>query len=369
MPRFAVRIGRRAALLALSVCAVELGLQTAGTILTWREARAASGARWRRAEVRILCLGESTTAPTEHSWPLQLERLLDKHTRAGRYAVINAAHGATTSGILLARLPSLLDRYRPQIVITMMGVNDSRWFGIYEERALSGSRWRRWAARLKLPKLVEYAYQECWLSPGKKRGEADFRRLNEADAEFHQGRRQEAELVYRRILGRGDGSTAATAAGVRLVNTLSSDHVEAAAEVYATIAARESIQDGEGSLGHSLRFTAADKPSPDRGNASSVVTAENYRRMGELLRARGARLVAMQYPTLPIERLERLTAYPPGTLFIGNENNFRTALRRRRYADLFVDRFAGAWGHCTAEGDRLIAENVYHRLMDAGLFP
>ncbi|HXT01908.1 MAG TPA: GDSL-type esterase/lipase family protein [Elusimicrobiota bacterium] len=350
------------ALLALGVCLVELGLQAAAGFLSWRESRAAAGAGWSRAEVRILCLGESTTAPNEHAWPLQLQRLLDERAGPGRYAVINAAHGSTTSGILLARLPRLLERYRPQVVIAMMGVNDSRWFGIYEEGALSTSLWRRWRARLKLPKLLAYAYHEQWRQPDPKRTEEDLRRLNEADAKG--AKKPESQAVYRRILASGDGSSATSAAGVRLAGTL--PPVEAA-KIYATLAENEGAEDGEDGLGGGGRFAAVDTPGADDGE--SAVTAANFRRMLALLRARGVRLAAMQYPTLALQALERATGNPNDVLFIGNEDNFRSALRHRRYDDLFIDRFGGEWGHCTAVGDHLIAENVFRRLVDSGLFP
>jgi lysophospholipase L1-like esterase len=354
---------RRASLLVLGVCLVELGLQAAAGFHSWRESRAAGGANWRGARVRILCLGESTTAPNDHAWPLQLQRLLDERAGPGRYAVINAAHGATTSGLILARLPPLLDEYRPQLVIAMTGINDSRWFGIYADQAVSPSPWRRWAARSKLLKLLAYAYRETRRrSTEPMRGDAALRLLSEADAERGRGRYREALDSYRRVFESEDAAPVSSAAGVRLADTIPP---AAAADVYAALARREAADDGDDDRAAAV-FHATDSPGPTR-NGTSTVTAANYRRIGGLLRERGVRLAAMQYPTLSIGELERLIEFPPGTLFIGNEDNFRAALRRRRYDDLFVDRFGGSWGHCTAEGDRLIAENVLRRLTDAGV--
>jgi len=259
----------------------------------------------------------------------------------------------------------LLDRYRPQLAITMMGVNDSSWFGVYAEGALSPSPWRRWIASLVLPKLVEYVYRERWRRPDPGRLDQDMREISAADA---QGvRKPRSREVYRRILASGDGSSASSAAGFRLAEQASPAD---AAAIYATLADIEGAEDGVAGLRAGTAFRAADRTGPrprlpERG--PSAVTEENYRRMGELLRSRGVRFFAMQYPTLPVAKLRELTDFPGATVLIGNEDNFKEALKRRRYDDLFADRFGGGWGHCTAEGDRLIAESAFRGLEKAGV--
>lgn len=73
----------------------------------------------------ILCLGESTTAlGGEYSWPSQLEEILNRAQIGIKFKVINKGiPGISTSGILY-HLEKYLDEYEPNMVITMIGIND-----------------------------------------------------------------------------------------------------------------------------------------------------------------------------------------------------------------------------------------------------
>lgn len=82
--------------------------------------------------IRILALGESTTALGEKSsapgapdtWPALLEEALNNGKSEKKYSVINrGVPGITTTGIL-ANLSGDLKTYKPDIVISMMGYND-----------------------------------------------------------------------------------------------------------------------------------------------------------------------------------------------------------------------------------------------------
>jgi len=53
-----------------------------------------------------------------------------------------------------------------------------------------------------------------------------------------------------------------------------------------------------------------------------------------------------------------------GVIFIDNEKNFKEAMDGSRYKEYFWDRFARDLGHCTAKGNRLIAENAANVLME-----
>jgi len=81
----------------------------------------------------ILVVGDSLSAgfgmDLEKSWPRLLQKRLDDNGH--RYRVINSSiTGDTTQGGL-ARLPRLLSRYRPAVVIIEMGGNDGlRGLGI-----------------------------------------------------------------------------------------------------------------------------------------------------------------------------------------------------------------------------------------------
>lgn len=74
---------------------------------------------------RILCLGESTTAfGGKQAYPAQLENVLNESTSNAHFEVINKGVPAATSHHINFRLKKNLERYKPDIVVTMLGVND-----------------------------------------------------------------------------------------------------------------------------------------------------------------------------------------------------------------------------------------------------
>jgi hypothetical protein len=74
----------------------------------------------------------------------------------------------------------------------------------------------------------------------------------------------------------------------------------------------------------------------------------------------------MQYPRREIEEFKNFFTeeQQKDIIFVENKENFKEALENASYDDLFVDRFAGDFGHCTIKGNRLIAENVAKVLVE-----
>lgn len=113
-----------------------------------------------RGTYTILALGESTTGlGGSNSWPSQLEGILNEQVPDIRFSVINKGiPGITTAGIL-ARLDDTLVQYQPNMVITMVGINDAgaptpynRGFeqtGIYQQES-----WRS----LRTLRIVRFAH-------------------------------------------------------------------------------------------------------------------------------------------------------------------------------------------------------------------
>jgi len=76
--------------------------------------------------------------------------------------------------------------------------------------------------------------------------------------------------------------------------------------------------------------------------------------------------IAMQYPILSIEQLKndlKNSPYYNKLIFISNEENFKQALKTHKTEEIFTDRFAGDFGHCTELGNTLIAENVAETIL------
>lgn len=74
----------------------------------------------------VLTLGESTTAGvTADVWPEQLEKLLQEKYPARIVKVINKALPGTNTSVLVGNLESQIKSIRPDIIVSMMGINDT----------------------------------------------------------------------------------------------------------------------------------------------------------------------------------------------------------------------------------------------------
>ena len=73
----------------------------------------------------------------------------------------------------------------------------------------------------------------------------------------------------------------------------------------------------------------------------------------------------MQYPIININSIQeqlKNEIYYDKLTFISNEENFKDALMKKNYDEIFKDQFAGDFGHCTDLGNTMIAENVVNTL-------
>ncbi|MFA5088751.1 MAG: GDSL-type esterase/lipase family protein [Candidatus Omnitrophota bacterium] len=98
-----------------------------------------------------------------------------------------------------------------------------------------------------------------------------------------------------------------------------------------------------------------------RGNAVRLYapsTVRHYNQIVDMVRAEGIPLICMQYPLMGIEVLKNALWRHRDVLFVENKENFEKALQDFEYAKYFSDNFAADFGHCTREGNRLIAENL-----------
>jgi len=90
-------------------------------------------------EVRVLCIGESTTAVAgddankmlvpRTAYPAQLEQILNTRQSARKFRVLNQGIMGGTTSATLEQLESTLPSLKPQILIAMMGIKDtpSEW--------------------------------------------------------------------------------------------------------------------------------------------------------------------------------------------------------------------------------------------------
>jgi lysophospholipase L1-like esterase len=116
-----------AASLAISLLVIEGSFIAAGFIV---KARIKNGHQEKGGAFRILCLGDSSTYGTgasdrdKYSYPAQLQELLDKSGMCGKFEVINLGLPGENSSQLLGGLEKNISRYKPDMLIVMIGIND-----------------------------------------------------------------------------------------------------------------------------------------------------------------------------------------------------------------------------------------------------
>jgi len=113
-------------------------------------------------EIRILCIGESTTAVAgdetgrmlvpHTSYPVHLERILNERQDAVHFRVINNGMMGGTTATILAMLQPSIDATDPHMIIAMMGIKDTA------DQQLPGLEWLPDAVRsLRTVQLFSWA--------------------------------------------------------------------------------------------------------------------------------------------------------------------------------------------------------------------
>ncbi len=419
---------KRSALVLVGIAAglvlAELSLQIASIgAQRLREARAGGARLPSDGRFRILCLGESTTAPhmgSAQPWPEQLERILNERSGRPGFAVFNEGVAGTNSLVILSRLPGQLRKYRPHLVVSMIGVNDGRWFGVRTAKPAEGLLAHA-ASGLRLPRLLR-TIQEYLASGGRSApapGWADLSalrarisalerrgRISEAeklvarardefpehpwphvklsDIRERQGRLRDAEdsllravclrpenaWVHRRMAEflERRGRLEEAAEPLERAMRLEPEDPQPSLRLAEWLARQGKMEEARARLGRYLgngRLRIGYS-----GGSTRAVTAAHYDQIRSLVQGSGAKLACVQYPTLDPEELRRLFTRPCD-LLVSNRENFREALRNSRYEEYFVDVISGqrGWGHCTEKGDRLIAERLAGLILEGGVLP
>lgn len=89
----------------------------------------------------------------------------------------------------------------------------------------------------------------------------------------------------------------------------------------------------------------------------------NYRKLNQILRERGIRLVAVQYPMRDIETLRQTLNYDDYVVYVDNQATLQEAKGSESYYEYFVDRTFGDFGYATAQANSLIAENIANTML------
>lgn len=157
----------------------ELGLRVTEWLLLDRRGNTpAGGAR------KMLCVGDSWTYgvesgdPARLSYPAQLQRLIARRSGGTAWQVINRGRPGLNSRLLRSRLPAQLDRYRPSVVVLLVGAANFYDAGQAHsaDPSLAGlGAWRRLKV-LRLWRLLSAPQQDPPRSPAQAREAERVRR-------------------------------------------------------------------------------------------------------------------------------------------------------------------------------------------------
>ena len=99
-----------------------------------------------------------------------------------------------------------------------------------------------------------------------------------------------------------------------------------------------------------------------RNFLSLPATRDNYASIAKKIEGNGIRHVVMQYPLRGIDELKEILKSYPKIIFVENSKNFEKSLQTKKSSDLFIDKFAGDFGHFTPIASQLIAEQLLLRM-------
>lgn len=377
-----------------SLVIIELCLQIYGFAVSYNPIRKTNDSTY-----VILALGESTTDELNleySSWPKELEKILNNKSLGERiYIVYNEGQAATQSGIILSELEMNLNYYKPDMVITMIGINDY------------GERFREERSTFKLPSVIRWI-RNSFLMHKKKCNEnkdidpgallSEFRSIAEtkhqesldiekelenecttfkqlAEAYFRLGSYYEAikdeerkeTAVYYYIKSakyyekniqynpNRAGNLMLSTIYFRLMRIYEGTDLE---KKYFMIH-QDYVKKAAYVETYPLQIDKTYFSEPETiALHQKTVLSENYNEISKKIHASGIRHIAMQYPTLDLDELKELLNYNENITFVSNEENFRRYLENYSYDDIFFDKITDTFGHAKFLGNKIIAENL-----------
>ena len=383
----------------LCVILLEIGLRLGGFIFLSLQEYSNRISLYKKGIYRIMCLGESTTT---RQYPSFLEDILNQCNIGVKFSVIDKGVIATNTAAILLRLEENLNKYKPDMVITMMGNNDKyimyykdipeantklfQYCRVYrfmrliymhilnrlKEKGIYGLMNRAGSRRRAKLKKIETIAEENFFSSEESlkkaielnpKNDSALSRLGEilrCEAKFSQ-----AEELFKKAIELNPQNVWARNGLVGLY--WEQGELSKAEEVLKRFLAINPKNDWAYRTLESLyremnRIELAQEYKKKRDelrlNEYSAITINNYRKLKEILDKRRIQLVCVQYPMRSVEPLKKIFKAERSVKFVDNESVFKEALKRSSYIEYFRDSFGGDFGHCTPKGNRLLAGNI-----------
>lgn len=382
-------------------------------------------------KIRILALGESTTdamvAPDKKAWTYYLQEKLKASSGRDNIVVINLGRAGSSTDFMVRDLPKNLKKYRPHLIITMIGIND--W------TPLNFLHSENFFSKLRTVRLIRTSMMKAPATNPPENIDRDLidilakvKDVNEIPKEFDEwlernpdyqwyGYQQAALTTY--WITRDHADWTKTSPDFEATYKLarksldlnpfsdlaftkflySADKHKAEARAYLKQLISRGFIPGAANAPFLHLINVKDDPSlmkilEEKGiihtkNFVLERLRKNYLRIEKLARESGARLAVMSYPTtnhqifraffdpksrLPSKPLIESVYADVGNpkiapefsdlIFISNEN-FPRGFDRDYYIDQMVK---DGFGHTTKKGHELVAENAWLLLKDLPIF-
>lgn len=402
---------------------------------------------------RIMCIGESTT---QNQYPPFLEEILNKSNLGLKFSVIDKGLIAADTNLIVSELEENIRRYNPDMVVAMIGINDS---GIHMPAGFNRSSGFSLAS-LKVYKLAQMLLLHIKNKIGventilDKKADSDIPYLELGGQLEAQGQIDSAKQAYKKAIelnpneiggyfrlallstdpGERKGMLAKVFQHYKMLieevginNTpdlyyfftifVSIDETQIYAKELEGLLKKILARDPENndaalnlfymflkqrryheaeealkgiaeldndmwSTGDARLFDCFAILYHDTGKSAlsedylrkahklrrqrySEATINNYKKIKAVLDKHKIKLACVQYPLRSIENLKGIFDKESNIIFVDNESSFKDALKRMPYKDLFIDLFAGDFGHCTENGNRLLAENIANAILSS----
>jgi len=448
--------------IAIFFILLEFGLRLMGFVLVSMQEQRNINSLKANGQCSIMCIGESTTAlGGGDSYPAQLEKILNERHPGLKISVINKGIPAADSSFILRQLEENMGKYKHDIVVAMIGVNDfnnnlcrikssffvrlktykmlkliwltlteklsygfgvkglsrkenNKWFGNFSEDSLKkcieldpandnaylqlanfyvyGDRERE--AKPLFKKATElnpnndYAYAGlgwCYRREGYfVMAEGLFKKALELNPKNEQACIELGQYYYKHgsldkseeLFKRAIYYSPANYIDVGSFYMSQNDFVKAEEVFNRVVSADSDDNRAYGALALICQMTGRladarqyyDKSRRLQLIYTNSLTSSNYNKIKEILDKNKIKLVCVQYPMRNIKPLEDMFIDQNGIIFVDNEKIFRDAIQKEEIKEYFWDMFAGDFGHCTARGNKLLAQNIANALDKTGIF-
>ena len=408
----------------LSLFIIEATMQVGAKVILFIQHQRNISALQEMGTYKILCLGESTTAELgwQKSWPSLLEEKLNEAPDLElNFKVINEGVIGTTTTDILSNLETNINKYQPNMVITMMGINDGRFdvepfsraekkknilkhlkiyklFSFLRLHSAHAEEYSKADPNIATSDLLNSLSKQLKSSPNnpellakigwehislqnKEKSRYFLTRAHELDPNNylaltglgqinHFENPKKAETYYLRALQIEDNSEWLYLQIASLYDSLN----ERVKSKNTLIKASHIFPNSDLILGALASISLPEKDSPSRlfyakanqlrKDSYNKTVKNNYIKLFEILNRKKIKLAVMQYPVRDITPLKYIFEFNRDILYIENKKVFTDKLEKEGYNKFFRDMFAGDFGHCTAAGNNLIATNAANHILN-----